>query len=263
MIDQSLISSKIAALKNSSNAGGGYVKIPFLKLTEGKIQLRLLPNKYNPNFPFTEKWVYYGFNGETFNSPMSFGDPDPIQEFASSVSDKTLKKTITPSYDIIVATLVRGKEYEGIKYWRFSRKVFEQILSYMSDSDYGDITDLQTGRDIVVEYTPKEKSPTSYAETKIMVKPNQTPAIDNPTELERLMDTQIDILAGERKLSYEQVKEKLENYFSNSEAKAKEEGTDYNNRFNTNTNTTNSTTSEEKTIEYKEKLSSEIDDLFA
>jgi hypothetical protein len=143
MIDRSLISSEIAALKNSSSSGT-YVKIPMLQLTEGKVQIRILPNKFNSEFPFTEKWVYYKFNGETFTSPMTFGDPDPISEFASSIYDRSLKKAITPSYNVVVAVLVRGKELEGIKYWQFSSKVFQHILTNMSDSDYGDITYLET-----------------------------------------------------------------------------------------------------------------------
>lgn len=39
----------------------------------------------------------------------------------------------------------------GIKVWEFGRQVYDQLMRYMADPDYGDVTDLDTGYDFVVE----------------------------------------------------------------------------------------------------------------
>jgi len=59
--------------------------------------------------------------------------------------------------------------------------VYQEILSIIADPDYGDITDLKSGRDIVVEFKSAEETGKSFPETSIRVKPNQTIAFD-PTD---------------------------------------------------------------------------------
>jgi hypothetical protein len=80
---------------------------------------------------------------------------------------KNLKKTgdkdewlmgrkIEPKMRTYVPVIVRGKESEGVKFWGFGKQIYTELLSIVSDPDYGDITDLMNGRDIDVEFTPAE-----------------------------------------------------------------------------------------------------------
>ena len=51
-----------------------------------------------------------------------------------------------------VPVLVRGQEGEGVKFWGFGKTVYQEILGYITDPDYGDITDPTNGRDLTIEY---------------------------------------------------------------------------------------------------------------
>ena len=125
-------------------------------------------------------------------SPISFGNADPIVEF----SDK-LKKTgdkdewmmgrkIEPKMRTYVPVIVRGKEAEGVKFWGFGKTIYAELLSIISDPDYGDITDLMNSRDIDVEFTPAEGG--AFPKTAIRVKPNTQPATEDKAIAEKIMN---------------------------------------------------------------------------
>jgi hypothetical protein len=110
--------------------------------------------------------------------------PISIVEFANKLKksgDKEEWKTgrsLEPKLRTYVPVLVRGAEHEGVKFWGMGKQVYQEILSIIADADYGDITDLRAGRDIVVEFKTAEETGKSFPETTIRVKPNQTPAFD-------------------------------------------------------------------------------------
>ena len=71
--------------------------------------------------------------------------------------------------------VVRGEEGQGVKFWGFGKTVYQELLSIISDPDYGDITDQVSGRDVIVEFKTIEETGFSFPSTSIRVKPNQTP----------------------------------------------------------------------------------------
>jgi hypothetical protein len=85
-----------------------------------------------------------------------------------------------------VPVIIRGKESEGVKFWGFGKTIYTELLSIISDADYGDITDLMNGRDIDVEFTPAEGG--AYPKTAIRVKPNTQPATDDKSIAEKIMN---------------------------------------------------------------------------
>ena len=75
---------------------------------------------------------------------------------------------------------MRGEEGEGVRFWGFGKTVYQEILGYIDDPDYGDITDPSSGRDLTIEYKSDEgDAGTTYPTTTIRVKPSQTPLSDN------------------------------------------------------------------------------------
>lgn len=164
-----------------------------LKNDQGEIQpdlIRILPNKHTePGYPFQELYFYYDF-GKTWISPTCFAKEDPIIEYCNGltsgqklskeefVTKSKIKKKLLPKERIYVPVLSRDNEGEGVKFWGFSKTIFNQLLEIMADDDYGDITDLETGRDITVKYTPPTKEG-EYGKTSIIVKPKQTKATTN------------------------------------------------------------------------------------
>ena len=50
----------------------------------GKTQIRIVPYKLQKESPFIELFFHYDLGGKTYLSPISFGRPDPIEEFADN-----------------------------------------------------------------------------------------------------------------------------------------------------------------------------------
>ena len=114
---------------------------------------------------------------------------------------------------VYVPVLVRGKESEGVKFWGFGKQVYTELLGFISDPDYGDITDVKSGRDIVVEFTPAEGAG-QYPKTAIRVKPNQTAATEDANIAERVVSGQKDIFDIFKKNSYDDLKAVLEEWLN-------------------------------------------------
>jgi len=267
MIDKKILEKKLQDIQQASQRSS-YVKLPMHKLTEGKTTIRILQNKFQPNWPFVERYVYYNFpGGKIFVSPITYGDKDPIAEYKGLVNDKSLQRYFSTTREILIPIIVRdeNKEPTEVQYLKISNTIYEGILEYLNDDDYGDITDLETGRDIVLNYIPKEKSSTKkYPETEItLVKPKQTPALSDPKKLSVLMETQINLIESFGGApSYEELNIKLENFISsltdNPDREESEETStvNYTKRFDSNK------PAAENREEKVKKATSDFDDIF-
>ena len=154
--------------------------------------VRIVPYQHNRENPFIELYFHYNFGGKSILSPMSFGRPDPIMEFGDKLKstgnsdDWKAGKKLEPTMRCYVPIIVRGKESEGVKFWGFGKSVYQELLGFISDPDYGDITDPVAGRDVSVEFKAADQTGKSYPETSIRVKPNQTPVTSDKGVLEKL-----------------------------------------------------------------------------
>lgn len=194
------------------------------KPTPGKHQIRLVPYKFNKDIPFIELYFHYNINNKTYLSPISFGRPDPIVEFAEKLKrtgdtdDWKAGKKMEPKLRTFAPVIVRGKESEGVKFWGFGKTVYQDILGYIADPDYGDITDPLNGRDIVLEIVSAEESNAAYPTTTIRVKPSQTKVADTPEAIQSILENQKDITEVYSELSYSELKGVLETWLNPSSA---------------------------------------------
>ena len=51
----------------------------------GKQVIRVVPYLHNKDNPFIELFFHFGLNNKSYLSPISFGRPDPIEEFAQKL----------------------------------------------------------------------------------------------------------------------------------------------------------------------------------
>ena len=194
----------------------------------GKTQIRIVPYAFNKDNPFIELFFHYNLNNRSYLSPMSFGRPDPIEEFAQklkgsgSKEDYQLSRKLEAKMRTFAPIIVRGEEKQGVKFWGFGKTVYQELLSIIADPDYGDITDPVNGRDVVVEFISAEETGASYPTTKIRVKPNQTPISDEPEVLETVK-TQQDIKEIYQELSYDDLTEVLNEWLNPSDSDSDEE----------------------------------------
>jgi hypothetical protein len=197
-------------------------KVELWKPTPGKHQIRLVPYKFNEENPFIELYFHYNINNKSYLSPMSFGRPDPIVEFADKLKrmgdkeDWKAAKKMEPKLRTFVPVLVRGEEGEGVRFWGFGKTVYQEILGYMADPDYGDITDPTTGRDITVEIVSAEDSGTSYPVTTIRVKPKETPLVESAEDTKKFLTSQMEITDLYQELTYSELKSVLEGWLNPS-----------------------------------------------
>jgi len=198
------------------------------KPTPGKHQVRLVPYKFNRENPFIELYFHYNVNNKTYLSPQSFGRPDPIVEFSDKLKrmgdkeDWKAAKQMEPKLRTFVPVLVRGEEGEGVRFWGFGKTVYQEILGYIADPDYGDITDPESGRDIVVEVVSAEDSGTSYPVTTIRVKPKETPLSDTKENTDKFLNNQVEITDLYQELTYAELKSVLEGWLNPTASSSEE-----------------------------------------
>ena len=217
-MDLDAIKSRLNQLQNTQTNA-------FWKPQPGKSQVRIVPYKFDKNNPFSELFFHYSLvPNKTVLSPLSYGRPDPVQQFADKLKSTGNKdewiqgKRIEPKMRTFVPVVVRGEESEGVKFWGFGKTVYQELLGIIADPDYGDISDSTTGRDIVVERQTPAEAGNQYGKTTIRVKPNVTALSDDSNLLERLLDEQPDIKELYNEPTFDELKEHLSNFLNPSDS---------------------------------------------
>ena len=218
-MDLDAIKNKLNQLQSTTSTANN-----FWKPEPGKQVVRIVPYTHNKENPFVELFFHYNLGqNKTFMSPMSFGRPDPVQEFADKLKSTGDKdewiqgKRLEPKMRTFAPVIVRGQESEGVKFWGFGKTVYQELLSVIADPDYGDITDPVNGRDIMIERQTPAEAGNQYGKTTVRVKPNQTPLTENKEMLESLLTTQPNLTELYTEPSYDDLKEALATYLNPSD----------------------------------------------
>jgi len=259
-MDLKLISSKLEQLQSKPGQQQNQKfdrSQYFWKAPMGKSQIRFVPYKENKENPFTEVFFHYGIGSRTMISPINYGDKDPIVEFSKELRKTSepenwrLAKKLEPKMRIFAPVVVRGEENKGVRFWEFGKQIYQELLSYAADEDYGDFTDVVSGLDMTVEVV--QGNP--YPQTSIRVKPKQTPLSDNNDEVEKWLAEQPELLKYYKRFSYDEMKTALQDWLNPEESTESD------------TITSDSTPTEDTgyTLNVKQKESfneDEFDDLF-
>ena len=218
-MDIDAIKSKLATLQSTSNT-----KDNFWKPEPGKQVVRVVPYKHNKDNPFIELFFHYNLgNNKTYLSPLSFGRPDPVAEFADKLKSTGNKdewiqgKRLEPKMRTFAPVVVRGKESEGVKFWGFGKTVYQELLGVIADPDYGDITDATNGRDIGIDRQTPAEAGNQYGKTTVRVKPNQTALAYNAKTVESLLDDQKDLVSLFKKYTFDEMKDELQGWLKPSD----------------------------------------------
>lgn len=221
-IDLSKVKDRLKNLKRKSS------KSQYLwKPQPGNSTIRLVPYKFNKDFPFIELFFHYDFPGPNYLSPKSFGNPDPIYEFAQHIrnvpgqDNYELFKKLNPKRRTFAPVVVRGEEDQGVKFWGFGKTIYEQLLQTFADPDYGDLSDPKEGRDIKIEYIPGKQTSTGYPETKLMVRPVRTPLTEDKDTLQKIWESQVEITEVYEEPTYEELERALKSYLNGTDPASK------------------------------------------
>jgi hypothetical protein len=214
-INVDAIKNRLKTLQASDTGSGSKKTDDIWKPSPGVHTLRIVPYIHNRDNPFIELYFHYNIGKRSYLSPVTFGKADPIVEFSEKLKKKGTKedwmlgRKIEPKMRVYVPVLVRGEESAGVKFWGFGTTVYQELLSYIADPDYGDITDMKNGRDITVEIKTPEETGKSYQTTTIRIKPKETPVSTDASVVE-LIKNQKQITDIFKEPTYEELAEALQ-----------------------------------------------------
>jgi len=226
-MDLNLVKQKLAAAQNKGQQREkiDYTKI-FWKPKPGKHQIRILPSKFDKAWPIREVQFHYGFAKGPILSLTNWEEADPIVDFAKQLrksSDKEdwqLANKISPKSRFFAAVVVRGEEHLGARLWEFGKLTHDQLLGIAADDDYGDFTDITDGRDFTVEATEDIVAGRKGIKCALRPKVKPTPISEDAALVEKVLEEQPDILAINRKYTYDALKDVLSKWLNPDEEPA-------------------------------------------
>ena len=232
-MDLNMIKSKLGSLQSNSNKPKGekidYTTLYWKPKQEGKYQIRIVPSKFNKEWPFTEVSLHYGFDKFAIYSLSNWGEADPIVEFAKKLRETNesenwkLAKKIDPKMRVFAQVIVRGEEDKGVRLWEFGKNIYQSLLSLADDPDYGDYTNINEGIDFTLEAKYGDVGGRQVLLSSITPKRKSSPLSTDADLVKSWLENQNEILElqGKYKKSYDVIK-KLLAKFINPEAEAEE-----------------------------------------
>jgi len=227
-MDISAIKQKLSALQNPRGGQKRDLEKTIWRPAVGKHSVRIVPSAFDKSNPFKEVYMHYGINNKTMVSPMTFGEKDPIVEFAqglrksSNKDDWQLAKKLEPKMRVMVPVVVRGEEDKGVRLWEFGKQVYMDLLKFAEDEDIGDFTDPVAGRDITVETVDKTTTGLMYNTSTVRVRTKSTPLSEDAAKVKLWLSTQPNPVEQFKRLSYDEMKEALMKHL-NPEEELKEQ----------------------------------------
>jgi hypothetical protein len=194
------------------NRGG---KSVFWRPEDGEQTIRLLPTADGD--PFKQYWFHYnlGKNPGFLSPKKNFGEDDPLDGFIRQLyndgGDESIKmaKNLSARQRFFSPVLVRGEEGEGVRLWGYGKMAYKELLNLVLNPEYGDITDVNEGTDLVINYgkpagaqfpqttiTPRRR-PSSLAKTDEEIKSMLDQIPDYSTVFERKTPAQVQAMLDE------------------------------------------------------------------
>ena len=208
-IDLAKMKEKLDALENKTGAS------VFWRPEDGEQTIRIVPT--SDGDPFREYWFHYnlGKNPGFLSPKKNFGEDDPLNDFVRQLykdgSDESIRmaKNLSARQRFFAPVVVRGEEDKGVRLWGFGKTAYKELLNLVLNPEYGDITDVNEGTDLVINYgkppgaqfpqttiTPRRKpSPLFESEEKIATSLDQVPVFDDV--FERKTPEQVQVMLDE------------------------------------------------------------------
>jgi hypothetical protein len=220
------IKKKLESMQKTSNGGSNNnsSNVKRFKPTIGKQTVRVVPFKYNKEFPFTEMKFYYGIGSKkVIASPLNWGEKDPIAEFAKQLrgtNDKEnwrLAKKLDPKTRIYAPVIIRGEESEGVQLWEFGKEIYEAFLQMAADEEVGDFSDIMSGRDIKLVTVGPESTGTAYNKTTIAPSMKTSALSEDSKLIEKWLEEQENPKDMYKPLPFDTIKQALQEWLSPEE----------------------------------------------
>lgn len=204
----------VKRLKNKLEGGGG--SSPLFRPEEGKNIIRIIPNKFETSTNFQSLKFHYGIGNKNILCLKNFGENCPICNYVgklfeddSEISRKYAKQFMAKERYYTPIVVRKNGVLDGPYWLSLGYRLINILLNNFED--YGDYTDLETGRDFILRHTKKIPFP----ETLLSVE-EQKPLSNDPKEIEKILDslTNITEYYESFKMSEEEIKSALDSFLN-------------------------------------------------
>lgn len=166
-----------------------YSKISY-GLKEGANTLRFVtPPGEDWPFIYGSQYRNMKMKRQYFISPSMYDERDPILQQLQklkkmgSAEDAEFARKLFPTNRVFALAIVRGQEEKGIVWVDFPQKVQKQLVQYILNQEYGDITDIHKGTDFTITKTKGNPFP----EYSITPKRTTSPLLPNKQDIENVI----------------------------------------------------------------------------
>jgi len=236
-IDLSKMRAKLDALQNR----GQKKDSAFWKPQDGEQTIRIVPTPDGD--PFKEYWFHYnlGKNPGFLSPKRNFGIDDPLNDFVRQLfnegTDDSIKmaKNLMARQRFFAPVLVRGEEDKGVRIWGFGKMAYQELLNLVLNPEYGDITDVETGTDLVLKYgkPPGAQFPQTSLTPRRRTSPLCDDAVGGPDKCADLLDNIPGFDDLFTRKTPEEIQVMLDEWLSGEEDSGGEEVVKYDNKGST------------------------------
>ena len=230
-LDMKKMKAKYTALQQRGRGGG---KGMWFRPQDGEQVIRIVPT--SDGDPFKEFWLHYGVgkNPAFLSLKRNFGQDDPLDDFVRALykegDEDSIKmaKNLSAKQRFFSPVLVRGEEEKGVRIWGYGKQVYEQLLNLVLNPEYGDITDVEAGTDLTLQYG--KPAGAQFPQTNLTPRRKSSTLGKTSDSTAAMLDSIPDIEGSFDKKSFEQVQTILDE-FMDLEGDNESEGT---NRYGSN-----------------------------
>jgi hypothetical protein len=212
-IDMEKMRARRVALDNK----GGNREV-FWRPQDGETTIRIVPTPAGD--PFRDYWLHYNLgNNPGFLSPKkNFGEEDALDGFIRKLykegTEESIKmaKSLSARQRFYTSVVVRGEEDKGVRVWSFGKMAYEKLLNLILNPEYGDITDSETGTDLVIRYG--KPAGASFPQTEITPRRRPSPLCEDGAQCAEWLDSIPDFDSLFNRKTPEEVEAILDEYLS-------------------------------------------------
>jgi hypothetical protein len=106
--------------------------------------------------------------------------------------------------------IVRGEESEGVRLWGFGKTAYQELLNLVLNPDYGDITDVEEGTDLVLTYGKPPGA--QFPQTSLTPRRRASRMMDSDEKVAQMLDQVPDHESVFERKTPEQVQVMLDEY---------------------------------------------------
>ena len=235
-IDFAKMKQKFQALQGK---GGDSKQNVFWKPQDGDQSIRIVPTADGD--PFKEFHFHYnvGKNAGFICPKKQHGKDCPVCNFAWHIYNEakdnndaeTLKlaKSLFPKKRFLSPVVVRGEEDQGVRLWGYGKMAYTELIQLVLNPDYGDITDVDGGTDLVINYG--KPAGASFPVTKIHPRRRPSAIAESKEGIQSILDGIPGFEENFNVKTGEEIEEMLSNFLSgeNTDTEGTSETTKYNN----------------------------------